>query len=133
MCCMYMFWSCFWGRPLSGQGGRVGTPLLSVRSLFLFQHSMTYHHSSDVDRGTHMYIGTHCEREDPYGFLSTHCVLDLDTNMLQWVFALCAICQVTYRRIVPIMTLSRTLSFCMGRGIWNMSQRTVRCHGYQEQ
>ena len=90
---------------------------------------MTYHHSSEVDRGTCMYIGTHCEREDPYGFLSAHCVLDLDTNMLQWVFASCAICQVTYQRIVPIMTPSRTLSFCMGRGIWNTSQRTVRCHG----
>ena len=83
---VYVLVALLGGRPLSGQGGCVGTPLLSVQSLFPFWHSMMYHHSSDVDRGTHMYIGTHCEQEDPYSFLSAHCVLDLDMNMLQWVF-----------------------------------------------
>ena len=50
---------------------------LSVWSLFPISYSIavTFHYSSDLDRGTCMYIGMHCEQEDPYGFLSAHCVL----------------------------------------------------------
>ena len=40
------------GRALSGRGGRVGAPLLSVRSLFPISYSVavTFRCSSDVDR-----------------------------------------------------------------------------------
>ena len=67
----------FWMAALCHPELYVGAPLLSVRLLFPISYSVavTFRYSSDVDRGTCMYIGTHCEREDPYGFLSAHCIL----------------------------------------------------------